>query len=70
MTPTNPVTEPLHSILASELPDQHSPNTYVLYSGANISRKRLDWTTRIEIAGAIVIILGLLCLYNNSTLYH
>ena len=27
MTPTNPVPEPLRSILASELPDQHSPNT-------------------------------------------
>ena len=58
MTPINPVPEPLRSYIA--------PNPYALEhalgEGANTSRKRLDLFTYIELAGLVIIILGVLCL--------
>ena len=58
MTPIQPVPEPLRSYVAPK----PYPLANVLGEGANRSHRRIDWTTRIEIAGLVIIILGVLCL--------
>ena len=55
---TQPVPEPLHSYITPK----PYPLANVLDAGANISRKRLDLFTYIELAGVIIILLGILCL--------
>ena len=56
---TQPVPEPLHSYVA---PDRDYPLANVLGARANRSRKRLDLFTYVELAGLVIIILGVLCL--------
>jgi hypothetical protein len=44
------------------VPDRDYPHTYTLGARANRSRKRIEWTTRLELAAVIIILLGILCL--------
>jgi len=56
---TQPVPEPLRTMV---MPDRDYPHTYTLGARANRSRKRIEWITRLELAGIIIIVLALLCL--------
>jgi hypothetical protein len=56
---TQPVPEPLRTMV---MPDRDYSLTYALGARANRSRKRIEWTTRLELAAVIIILLGILCL--------